>query len=574
MDTGKRTWMKMLSGPGWRNVVTLVILAVLLIGFIAEGWAQIVENWNSYKTDQTAYLRLALRIRQGVALTDGNRHPLYPAILALFAQREWPFFTTAKLLNLFIATLTLLVVFWIVKRISSVHAALFTVFLLSHTDYFLEGATKVIVEPLLILLTFVTWFLLWEGRGRIRWWGLAGVGAGLVYLAKGTGQIVLIVFILAAVLIYRTKVFRQRAVWTFLAGYVMLAAGLWLYNVLTYGNPFYNVNTFHRMWLGQWREKYVADPSQLPTATTYLQTHSLEQIGQRLLKGLVAVWSSTRQAWFPLQGALVSLCLGIALAVLVAKVSSVLRKRRSTCASSSWRRSIDYLRAHREGVVFTVLLLILWYVLFAWYNPVFDSPRFFLPLSPVVQCALASALVLGVRTVLDELPWPRGDVRAAVVNLGYVALAVLVVVTTSSQIISHITAGELVDPFDSDIEHNASGDVVLEWLVSQEDKVPVRLLYGPSKSLGIWRYVDIISHENVPSNLSGWDEMVSFIEGQQLSWAIVDFEMVDRRPDLLGDYFSLDGKKVTLQQTPPGWELVYELETPTDQWFVFEIVQD
>jgi hypothetical protein len=570
MDIGKRIW-KVLSGPRWRNVVTLVILAVLLVGFVVDGWAQIVENWNSYKTDQTAYLRLALRIRQGIALTDGNRHPLYPAILALFAQREWVFFTTAKLLNLFIATLALLVVFWIVKRISGVHAALFTVFLLSHTDYFLEGATKVIVEPLLVLLMFVTWFLLWEGREAVRWWGLAGMGAGLVYLAKGTGQIVLIVFILAAVLIYRTKVFRQRAVWAFLASYVILAAGLWLYNVLTYGNPFYNVNTSHRMWLGQWRERYVADPSQLPTVTTYLQTHSLTQIGQRLLTGLVAVWSSTRQAWFPMPDVLVALCLAIALAVVVAKVVSVLRKRRGALDFSSWRRSIDYLQAHREGVVFTAVLLILWYVLFAWYIPVFDSPRFFLPLSPVVQCALSSALVLGVRTVLDGLPWPRGNVRAAAVNLGYVALAVLAVITTSSQATPYITKGGLGNPFRSDMEHNASGDTVLEWLVSQEDEMPVRLLYGPSKSLGIWRYVEIISHENVPSNLSGWDEMVGFIEEQQLSWAIVDFDVVDRRPELLGDYFSLDGKKIALKQPPPGWMLVHEVETAQGHWFVFEI---
>jgi hypothetical protein len=574
MDTGRRSWIKTLSGLQWRNVVTLVILAILLIGFVVDGWAQIVKNWNSYKTDQTAYLRLALRIRQGIALTDGNRHPLYPAILALFAQREWVFFTTAKLLNLFIATLALLVVFWIVKRISSVHAALFTVFLLSHTDYFLEGATKVIVEPLLVLLMFVTWFLVWEGRGAVRWWGLAGVGAGLAYLAKGTGQIVPIVFILAAVLIYRTKVFRRRAVWVFLAGYVVLAAGLWLYNTLTYGNPFYNVNTSYRIWLSQWQEKYVADPSQLPTAATYLQTHSLTQIGQRLLTGLVAVWSSMRQAWFPMPDVLVVLCLAIALAVLVAKVALASRKRRGVPDFSSWRRSVGCLRAHREGGAFTVLLLILWYVLFAWYNTVFDSPRFFLPLSPVVQCALASTLVLGVRTVLDELPWPRGNVRAAVVNLGYVVLAMLMIVTTSGQIISHITAGELVDPFHSDIEQNASGDLVLEWLVSQEDEIPVRLLYGPSKSLGIWRYVEVISHENIPSDLSGWDEMTSFIEGRRLSWAIVDFDMVDRRPDLLGEYFSLDGQRVTLKQPPPGWVLVQEVETPRDHWFVFKIVQE
>lgn len=574
-DTGRRSWVKALSGPQWRNAVTLVILAVLLIGFIVDGWAQTVENWNAYNTDQSAYLRLALRIRQGIELTDGNRNPLYPAILALFAQREWSFFTTAKLLNLSIATLTLLIVFGIVKRISSVHAALLTVFLLSHTDYFLESVTKVIVEPLLILIVFVTWFLLWEGRGRVRWWGLAGVGAGLAYLAKGSGSILLIAFILAVALTYRTKVCRQRAVWTFLGGYVALAAGLWFYNALTYGNPFYSVHTANRLWLDQWQDKYVTDSSQLPTAISYLQTHSLGQIVQRLLMGLVAVWSSMKQAWLPLQDTLVPICLTVALAVLIVKVSLAFRKRQNMSAPSSWRRAVDYLRTYREGIIFTVVLLILWCLFFAWYIPVSDSVRFHLPLSPVVQCALASALVLGVRTVLDELPWPRGYVRAAVVNLGYAVLAVLAIVATSDQVVSHINDRDLRAPFRSDREYNADGDAVLEWLIAREDELPVRVLYGPSKSLaGLWRYVEVVSHKSISSDLESWDDLARLLEEDQVFWAIVDYEMVDRRPELLGDYFSLDGKGVTLKQPPPGWVLVREVEAPTGHWFIFEIAQD
>jgi hypothetical protein len=214
-------------------------------------------------------------------------------------------------------------------------------------------------------------------------------------------------------------------------------------------------------------------------------------------------------------------------------------------------------------------------VFFAWYIPVSDSVRFHLPLSPVVQCGLASALVGGVRIALNELPWPRGSARVAAVNLGYMALAVLAIVTTSEQVVSRINGGELGDPFRLDQEYNADGDAVLDWLIAQEDEVPVRVLYGPSKSLGgIWRYWGTVSHENVPSNLQSWDEMAVAIKRDQISWAIVDFEMVDERPELLGDYFSLDGKKIALKQPPPHWVLVHEVETHRGHWFVFEIVQD
>lgn len=572
MEKGKHAWINVLGGPRWRNVVALVILAVLLIGFVIDGWAQIVENWNAYKTDQSAYLRLAMRIRQGTELTDGKRGPLYPAILALFAQREWSFFTTAKLLNLFVATLTLLVVYFVVKRISSIHTALLTVFLFSHTDDFLIIATKTIAEPLLIPIVFLTWFLIWEGKGRVRWWGLAGAGAGLAYLAKGTGPILLIVFLLMSVLVYRVKVFRQRAVWAFLIGYAVLAAGLWVYNALTFGSPFFSWSTTHALWLDQWQDKYVTDSSQLPTAMTYFSTRSPEEITHRFLTGLVTVWPRVRDAWFPVRDTLIPLCVIVGLAVLIAKILPVSRKHRDDSQPSSWRKSINCLREHREGVIFTAVLLPLWYLLFSWFSLVSNPVRFHLPLSPVVLCGLAGALVLGVRTVLDELPWPKGYVRAALVNLGYVALAVLAIVTTSERIVSHVDDGNLRDPFRSDREYNADGDAVLEWLIVQEDELPVRVLYGPSKSLtGLWRYIEDVSHKSISSDLESWDDFAGLLEEKQVSWAIVDYEMVDRRSELLGDYFSLDGKKITLKQPPPGWVLVHEFETTQGHWFVFKV---
>lgn len=570
---GRRGLMRAFKAPPLRNAVTLIVLVTLLVGFAVDGWVQVIQHWNAYHTDQTAYLRLALHIQQGVALTDSSRNPLYPAMLAPIAQREWVFFTTAKLLNLSIAILTLIAVYRIGREISSVPAALFTVFLLSKTDIFLESATKVVVEPVLTLLVFVTWFFLWQGQGAARWWGLAGVGAGLAYLAKGTGQIIPIAFVPAAVLIYRAKAVRQQSVWVFLAGYVAVAAGLWIHNTVTYGNPVYNVTTSHWLWLDQWEDKYTADPSQWPTALTYLRTHSLAQIARRFLTGLIAVWPSMEQAWFPMVRFLLPLCLAVAPTALVVRVIAVMLGRNQGHGPASWRQTVDRIRAQREGVTITLVLLALWYVFFAWYVPVAVQARFFLPLSPIVQCGLASALVVGVRIVLDELPWSDGDGRAALVNLGYVSLAVLALVATSHGVAMRIRQGELRNPFRSDVEQNAGGDEVLAWLMSNANERPVRMLYGPSKSLGIWRYVDIISHENLPSDLRTWNEVADFIEEQRLTWAIVDFDLVDRRQELLGDYFSLDGEKANLVQPPPGWELVHEGETSLYRWFVFRIVQ-
>jgi hypothetical protein len=566
---GGHRLVDLIGAPRWRNAAAVVILVVLLLGFVVSGWQEVLANWNSVRTDQSAYLKIGLDIRRGIALTDGNRHPLFPGLLAPFAQRGWSYFTTAKLLNLAIAMLTLLVSYWIARKVSSIPAALLTVVLLSHAHRFLDSAAKVVVEPLLTLIVVVVWFLVWEGQGSVVYWGLAGLGAGLAYLAKGTGQIVLIAFLAASVSLYGRRVLRRRGVWLFLAGYVVLASGLWLYNALHYGNPFYSFSTTHAMWLDTWEDRYVADSSRLPTMITYLQSHSLQQIAQRLSNGLVSVLKPIRQTWVPLWDIILPLGQVLGLAILVLRVTSTSDKGRSQDNVSSWRRAVAGLRAHREGLVFTVILLAMWYVLFAWYFPVSDSPRFFLPVGPIVHIGIASLLVLGARKMVRQLPWPRGTMRSALINVGYLAVVVVVVLVVSSQVVSGIRAGRLKDPFRWDVRQNADADGVLEWLLSQEGGRPVRLLSGPGWSLPLWRYEDRIAPEDIPSSLQSWDQLAAFVIENRLSWAVVDADMVERRPDLLGGYFSLTGAEIGLKQTPPGWTLVREVDGSTDDWYVF-----
>jgi 4-amino-4-deoxy-L-arabinose transferase-like glycosyltransferase len=495
-------------------------------------------------------------------------------MLALFAQPEWSYFTVAKLLNLVIATLTLFVAYWIVRRVSNIHAALLTVVLLSHAHRFLDSAAKVVVEPLLTLIVVATWFLLWEGQDKAIWWGLAGLGAGLAYLAKGTGQIVLIAFLLSSVLIYGRQLLRKRAVWLFVAGYVVLASGLWLYNALRYGNPFYSFSTTHAMWLDTWEDRYVVDSSRLPTMITYFQSHSLQQIVRRLSHGLVSVLKPIRQTWVPLWDVVLPLGQVVSLAVLVLRATSTSKKSRAEDVISPWRQAVARLRVHRGGAVFTVILLGLWYVLFAWYFPVSDTPRFFLPVAPIVHCAIANVLVLGARTITRELPWPRGKMRAALVNVGYLILTVIVILVVSTQAVSSFRTGKLRDPFRWDVKQNAEADALLRWLLSQESNRPVRLLSGPGWTLPLWRYEERIAPQDIPSNLEDWDQLTAFLGDNGLSWATVDADMVERRPDLLGDYFSVKGEDLVLHQSPPGWTLVREVDGSIYDWYVFRTSQE
>jgi 4-amino-4-deoxy-L-arabinose transferase-like glycosyltransferase len=561
--------VELISAPQWREVAAVIILVALLLSFVVSGWEEILANWNSVRTDQSAYLTLGLNIRRGIALTDGNRHPLYPAILALFAQREWSYFTTAKLVNLGIGTLALFGSYWMVRRVSGVHAALFTVVLLSHAHRFLDSAAKVVVEPLLTLIVVVTWFLLWEGQGSAVWWGLAGMGAGLAYLAKGTGQIILIAFLVSSILIHGRQVLRNRAVWLFVVGYVLFASGLWLYNALRYGNPFYSFSTTHAMWLDTWEDRYVIDSSRLPTMLTYFQSHSLQQIVRRLSNGLISVLKPIRLTWIPLWDFVLPLGQMVILAIPFLRATRGSENEYCQDRISPWQRAIARLRAHREGAAFTLILLGMWYVLFAWYFPVSDSPRFFLPVAPIAHCGIATALVLGGRAVLRELPWPRGNVRSALVNSGYLALVLIVILAVSRQTVSGFRTGKLQDPFRWDVKQNADGDEVLQWLLSQEDGRPVRLLSGPGWTLPFWRYEEQIAPQDIPSVLQDWNQLAAFVNENNLSWVSVDADMLERRPDLLGDYFTLNGQDLVLRQSPAGWMLVREFQGSTYDWYVF-----
>lgn len=565
----EQAWADVLSDITWREVAAIVILVMLLLGFVMRGWEETLANWNSVETDQSAYLRLGLQIRRAAALTDGNRHPLYPAMLALLARPEWSYFTGAKLLNLAIGTLTLAAVYWIARRVSNIHAALLSVVLLSQAHRFLDSAAKVVVEPLLTLIVVVVWFLLWESKGSAIWAGLTGLGAGLAYLAKGTGQIILIAFLASSVLTYGGRVLRKRTVRLFVVGYVVFAAALWLYNILEYGNPFYSFSTTHAMWLDTWEERYVVDASRLPTMVTYLQTHSVQQIARRLGNGLVSVRKPIQQTWAPLWDVILPLAQVVILAILVLRGTLISEKECSRDQVSPWQRAVACLRARREGVVFTVVLLGMWYVLFAWYFPVSDSPRFFLPVAPIAHCWIASALVLGVRMVLIELRWPSGKVRAALINLGYLALAAFMVLTTSSRVLAGLEAGRFRDPFVSDVERNADAEALLQWLLSQDSNGPVRLLSGPSHTLPFWRYEGLFMHEGIPSGLLKWDQLAAFVSENELLWAVVDPQMVERRPDLLGDYFALQGNELSLKQAPPSWTLVHEMDGANYHWYVF-----
>jgi hypothetical protein len=80
--------------------------------------------------------------------------------------------------------------------------------------------------------------------------------------------------------------------------------------------------------------------------------------------------------------------------------------------------------------------------------------------------------------------------------------------------------------------------------------------------------------QDIPSNMEDWDQLTAFLSDNGLSWAAIDADMVERRPDLLGDYFSFTGGDLVLHQSPPGWTAAREVHGANYDWYVFRTSQE
>jgi hypothetical protein len=266
--------------------ILICLLAILMISqFVVAGWDVLAHNNNSGKTDQSQYLRIAMRIQAGGDFTDGNRQPLFPLLLAPLAQRDVRFFTYAKMLSLVIGVLGLMIIGILSYRRFGVVPALVTIFLLSLNASYIHASGLVACEPLLMLLFFLAWYMAVPGLKDWRAAAVAGAFTGLAYLAKASGLTLLLAFVAVAVIKFRKDVLRQKSIWAFLIAYVLISLPLFQYNLREYGDPFYNYNTRHAMWMDDWSESREYSEDELPTLSSYLQTHSLQDMVQRELAG-------------------------------------------------------------------------------------------------------------------------------------------------------------------------------------------------------------------------------------------------------------------------------------------------
>jgi len=552
----------------WKTFL-IMLLALILARFFVVGQAKILFNTLSSDGDESAYLSLGLGLFEGV-LTDGARPPLYPLLLAFIAEREWAYFTNAKMLTMALGGLAILATFWAGKSLFSWETGLLGAFLLSANKEFHLRASTVYGDVLFVSILVGSWYFLIKTFQGWRYCVLAGIFIGLSYLSKGSAPLLFGAWGLAAVLHYRHQIWRRKEMLLVPLFFLLTASPLLLYNARTYGNPFYNVNSAHVLWMDRWDDSQVADPADLPTMATYFQSHTPADMIDRLSYGLARLNDYLPYVLIPsrtlepdwLAPVLLTAALVIAGAVLV------------------WRREwlLQYYRHHQTTLTVSLLLLAVFYIFLAWYARLQVESRFIIPLLGPFYLLLAEAVVGLVRRVGREAVAYRNRVAPAargrlvwgtyLATIGALVGWGLIWLGQSAR----IDAWSLtVDPYESDRQANREEELVLDWLLKDAPPGPVTVIFGPSKSLPLWKFPARFTIEQPPIDLETWDQFQQYVAKISPDYLIMDSDTVRRRRDALTQYFSYKEKVgIAFERLPPGWAMIYLHNPPPHTWAIFE----
>jgi hypothetical protein len=385
-----------------RLAATLFITAVIVFGVAAA--VSLRTPIDPRIDDQGAYLQLAQEIHDDGGVTallrslrsgtfaEDNRHPLYPALLAMRPNE-----TFGRGLSLTIAVIAGIVSTWLVARRFSLFTASLFALLLAANRSFVGYSTSIVCESAMLLWGSLAYFTLmsparFTATRTIAWIDasstqavsparvlLASVLLGLMYLTKATGLLFFAVLIV-------WLAFRKRAVnnndshapgrsrklfllAVAVAAFFVVASPLIERNLRRFGDPFHNINS-----LLLFADNYDEFESMLSTHITtgeaaqqYFSSHNLSQIVSREVSGLAWEAFIMLRSLGPVGLDDARLLIGIPLAV---------------CAL------ISLVGDPRNAPSLLLLWLFASWLVFAWYVPIAAGDRFAFPLlAPVLAHA-------------------------------------------------------------------------------------------------------------------------------------------------------------------------------------------
>jgi hypothetical protein len=580
-----------ISPTTWQHIgYSLAVLMILIFGsrFIIGSYARAITNSNSSNGDQGAFLQLGLDMREHGILTDGTRNPLYAAVLATFAERDWSYFTQAKMMSITFGLLTIVAVFVLAWRYFNPFTGVVAAYLLSINVEFTVHSALALTESLLVLNFTLAWFaMLWALDNYNLWkrWAIAGILVALAYLAKGSGQLLMFSFVASVFLIYGQSIltylsttlsqFRQgnpqtivptiqqsfqksRSFWIFLLAYVVTVSPYWLYNTIYFGSPTFNYAISNQMWMDSWSDWHPDDTSNLPTAWNYIQSHTAAEIFERLWEGIKAERNILVKTLYPTRTLMVD-------EFLLSPISGLTFGILALLPLIFWRSSLRFIHKQKSAVLLTTIVSFIFFMLFAWYTSIIAATRFVLPIAPLL-------FVLG-SYIISQIGWKLWQQN----RWGQVIIVAMVAVVVIMQSQWWIrTIQRPLDVFLSsdlhthDREFGEDAATPLAWLA---DGYPgATVAWGPSgHSLPIWAYSDQLDFERYPPNIDNFEALSNNFIERGIDFVVIDDDMVVRHKDLLRDRFPSNGYTIALTEIPPDWALAFAHRTIPCEWCLFRL---
>jgi hypothetical protein len=540
----------------WRPYL---VSGALLLACVLHATGAVWLNTTLQAGDQGAYLQLSLAQREGRAFTDGNRHPLYPALLIPLAERDPRFFARARWISFLIGISFLLFLAgqeWRLRK-DPIAALLVLAFLGSHVQM-IRTLSEVWCEPLLYLLVYWLWARCEAITDhsddqpsrcfRLRHGVICGLLAGLIYLTKGTGLQVAVLFWLTAIIFAKPRM----PVLVGIAVFAAVISPLLIWNMKTYGTPLYSFASTHNMWFDEADEIWYDNPADLPTLGSYLRTHAWKDILTRLIQGLAL---ETRMAgqllwtdWTVPEGTPPGILVPHALLKIIPVglvISGFLSRWRGFPPGKPLTT--------RSGWTFFCLLLVVLLPSFGWYAQLTDEPRFLMMLIPIAVVIAARAGSQGVSFLLAQFE-NRGQHVVRTLLTGLVGCYAGLLLLAATGLI--LRTYQLPPPKVSALALRTLAELSL---LPEGSTVA----YGPSHGLPLWMARHISIFRPTPWRID-WEGFLRMIEREKIGYVLVDRETVARRPYLApllkpGAGHEWKWELLSLDRDPEDFFLLYKV---------------
>ena len=237
-----------------------------------------------------------------------HRQPLYPAALAVPLRILGENLFFLALINIIVMNVFILSVYFSIRKLFNSNTAGFltVLFVISNNFLFRNISTRLLTEPLFVLLSFSVCaaLLFYIRKGDSIYLYGASLFAGLSYLSRPNGLFLMLslsaaLFCFEMYKIVKTKRY-QSLPWqkisvkyaVFILVFAVTTIPSWMPRTLYHGNPIYHEYLPNYLWADSYKEAHVSGPPRY-TIHDYLADHSPKDMVERLGYGFREVYIDT-----------------------------------------------------------------------------------------------------------------------------------------------------------------------------------------------------------------------------------------------------------------------------------------